>query len=79
MTAREYTRGQVVGTVECQDCGQRHVAEYHHEGRFNEGPVFAVVCGPYIEMYTSEVVNFDDVPANPTAADLGIELTGESQ
>lgn len=42
--------------VTCHDCGQVHPAEPHHQGRFGEGQVYAVVCGEFIEFYTQEVV-----------------------
>jgi hypothetical protein len=32
------------GKVVCETCGEVHVAEYSHEGQFNEGPIYAVVC-----------------------------------
>ena len=46
------------GTVECDECGERHVAEYSHEGRFGEGPIFAVVCtrDDLTDYYTAERV-----------------------
>lgn len=31
-------------TGECDGCGGTHEATYSHEGRFGEGPVYAVVC-----------------------------------
>lgn len=30
--------------ADCESCGAVHPAEYSHEGRFSEGPVYAVVC-----------------------------------
>jgi hypothetical protein len=30
--------------VRCDNCGNLHPAEYSHEGRFSEGPLWAVVC-----------------------------------
>jgi hypothetical protein len=50
--------GQAVYEVTCQECGQVHIAEYSHEGRFNEGPIYAVVCTQdnLTDYYTSEVV-----------------------
>jgi hypothetical protein len=43
-------------TVICHECGQRHVAEYSHEGLHGEGPIFAVVCPvDYLtDYYTTE-------------------------
>lgn len=43
-------------TVTCYQCGQRHVAEYSHEGRFGEGPIYAVVCevDGLTDYYTTE-------------------------
>jgi hypothetical protein len=43
-TTHGYTYGQVVGHVTCDSCGKRHPAEYSHEGQWNQGPIFAVVC-----------------------------------
>jgi hypothetical protein len=42
--------------VRCHTCEELHVAEYSHEGRFNEGPVFAVVCDQdwLTDYYTTE-------------------------
>lgn len=42
--------------VTCDTCGDQHVATYSHEGRFNEGPVHAVVCPKdhLTDYYTSE-------------------------
>lgn len=31
-------------TALCDHCSKTHVAEYHHEGRFGEGPIFIVYC-----------------------------------
>jgi hypothetical protein len=44
------------GHVMCDDCNQSHPAEYSHEGRFNEGPVYAVVCGEFVSYYLTERV-----------------------
>ena len=30
--------------VICDYCGNRHAAEYSHEGKFGEGRIYAVVC-----------------------------------
>jgi hypothetical protein len=41
--------------VICDECGERHVAEYSHEGRFGEGPIYAVVCANQLtDYYTAE-------------------------
>jgi hypothetical protein len=48
------------GTVICDECGDRHVAEYSHEGRFGEGAIYAVVCGDLTDYYTTERVTFDE-------------------
>lgn len=48
------------GTVLCQDCEETHVAEFHHVAEYDSSVrVFAVVCGPYVEMYTEDIVRFD--------------------
>lgn len=39
-TNAEPTRGPVT----CHECGEAHEATYSHDGRFGEGPIFAVVC-----------------------------------
>jgi hypothetical protein len=45
-------------TVVCFQCEARHEAEYSHEGRFGEGPIYAVVCTEdgLTDYYTTEVV-----------------------
>lgn len=40
--------------ITCDYCGERHVAEYSHEGRFGEGPIYAVVC------FATDFVGFTD-------------------
>lgn len=30
--------------VACFECHETHVGEYSHEGRYGEGPIYAVVC-----------------------------------
>jgi hypothetical protein len=49
--------------VGCHYCGGRHVAEYHHEGRYGEGHIYAVVCTDpvanrlgVIDYYTTEAL-----------------------
>lgn len=46
----------VRGPVTCWHCEQPHEAEYSHEGRFGEGPIFAVVCtvDGLTDYYTTE-------------------------
>lgn len=44
------------GTVNCDECGERHIAEYSHEGDFGQGSIFAVVCNDYTDYYTEERV-----------------------
>lgn len=44
------------GHVICDECGERHVAEYSHEGQFGQGAIFAVVCGEFTDYYTGERV-----------------------
>lgn len=31
-------------TVQCWECGEWHGATYDHEGRWGQGPIYAVVC-----------------------------------
>ena len=40
--------------VYCHNCGEKHIGEYSHDGRWNEGPIFAVVCtgDNLIDFYT---------------------------
>ena len=47
------------GSVQCFECGAWHEAEYSHDGRFGEGPIYAVTCtdGLLTSYYTSEVVH----------------------
>lgn len=47
------------GTVECRDCPEVHIAEFHHLAADGTTRVFAVVCDWLIEMYTEEVVTLD--------------------
>lgn len=61
--------------VDCERCDGQHDAEYSHEGRFGEGPIFAAIC-PTDDLtvwHTAEA----EVPARHTtrtADDLGIDL-----
>ncbi len=52
------TASKANGTVECDQCGDRHVAEYSHENE-RQGSIFAVVCTvDYLtDYYTEERVN----------------------
>jgi hypothetical protein len=50
------THTTTTGTVTCDECGETHVAEYSHEGLFDQGAVYAVVCGEFTDYYTAEVV-----------------------
>lgn len=34
----------LTGTVECDECGQSHVAEFHHLSTHGGDPVYAVIC-----------------------------------
>ena len=45
--------------AQCLECGDWHEAEYSHEGRFGEGPIYAVVCTvDYLtSYYTGEIVH----------------------
>lgn len=63
----------------CQRCGKTHEAEYSHEGRFNEGPIFAVVCTDdhLTDYYTEEGLlplpqtwNADETIGEPDELDL---------
>lgn len=54
------TEARTTGTVECQDCPETHVAEFHHVAGYDRRVrVFSVVCGDFVEMYTEDVVRFD--------------------
>lgn len=64
----------VAHEVTCHECGRTHPAEYSHEGRYGEGPIYAVVCDAdhLTDYYTAYAVR--EVPAMstetvPTAAD----------
>jgi hypothetical protein len=43
---------------QCDACGRPHPAEFSHQGRFGEGPIYAVVCTrDYLtDYYTGERV-----------------------
>jgi hypothetical protein len=58
MTATEFT-------VTCEFCGATHVAEYSHEGRYGEGPIYAVACTRDL---VNDYVTAERVTAAPTAA-----------
>lgn len=34
--------GPTEGVVLCEYCGKFHRAEYHHDGSYGEGPIYAV-------------------------------------
>lgn len=73
------------GEMTCFQCGERHVAEYHHEGRYGEGSIYAVVCSAdgldLTDWYTADVIDFDPalwtdgVARQLTAADIGLDLS----
>lgn len=44
--------------VPCQECGEEHPADYSHEGRFNEGPIYVVFCTKdgLADYYTAETL-----------------------
>lgn len=68
----------------CHFCGELHLAEYSHPGRWGEGPIWAAYCDrdDVTDYYTREGVELRDgtpVPAElPTAAELGLQLPGEA-
>jgi len=54
-----YTLGQVVGTVDCEYCGEKHPAEFSHLSEHGDDhPVFAAVCNDLTAYYTTEGVTF---------------------
>ena len=59
------------GIVDCYECGDPHEANYSHDGRFGEGPIYAVVCpvDDLIDYYTTEVVEFPDSPERGSATE----------
>lgn len=46
------------GRIPCEFCGELHVAEYSHDGRFNEGPIYIVICtvDGMADYYTAELL-----------------------
>jgi hypothetical protein len=48
------------GSVTCDECGETHEATYSHEGRYNEGAIYAVVCerDGLTDYYTEERVEW---------------------
>lgn len=72
-----------IGRTTCFECGQVHPATYSHEGRFGEGPIFAVVCDDdgLTAYYTLDAVELDEPlfrerqTSTTVAAALGIELS----
>lgn len=64
-------------SAECQQCGNRHEAEYSHEGRFGEGPIFAVICDDGLtDYYTTELVKLDTAPSNPLGLVFSTDTKG---
>ncbi len=57
-TATRKTAEGEAGMVQCQECDKYHPMYYSHEGRFGEGPIFAVVCDvdDLTSYYTSELM-----------------------
>lgn len=61
---------------DCDRCeGATHEAEYHHEGTFGEGAIFAVTCPEdgLTQFHTREGVTEQQVE-RVTAASLGLDL-----
>lgn len=56
----DYTTGQVVGTVQCDQCGETHPAEFSHYSAHGGHAVFAIVCtNDYLtDYYVAEGVDF---------------------
>jgi hypothetical protein len=48
---RRDTIVQVGRLSPCDVCGRSHEAVYSHEGRFGEGPIYAVVCTDGLTSY----------------------------
>lgn len=49
---------QETGRIQCDRCPDIHPAHYSHEGRFGEGPIYAVVCTAdgLTDYWTSELL-----------------------
>lgn len=57
MTDTNTPEGREHLTVTCWECGKEHEATYSHEGQWNQGPIYAVVCDDGLtDYYTAEVV-----------------------
>lgn len=52
--------------IGCEYCQGKHLAEYSHDGRFNEGPIYTAVCtSDWIEAnYTLEA----EIPGSDSKA-----------
>lgn len=52
---QEPTADRMVGTVTCDDCGQRHPAEFSHVAQYGSDLMYAVVCTKdYLTGYYAE-------------------------
>lgn len=53
--------------VRCENCGEYHPAEYSHEGQYDQGPIYAVVCTKdhLTDYFTLDGV--EDIPTERTA------------
>lgn len=63
MAATEVPEPRMRGSVECDECGQWHVAEFSHLSQFDGvTPVYAVICTEdpewLVDYYREEVVVF---------------------
>jgi hypothetical protein len=74
---RQFQGNPDQGTVECDECGQRHTAEYSHQSTYGKQRVYAVVCDKspdIVDYYTEERVSHEPFKdkSRPTAKDLGL-------
>lgn len=71
---KTWETGEIGGQVQCETCGEMHEGEYHHEGTFGEGPIFAVTCGldGLTDWFT--LAGLFPVEPRPAAASLGLVL-----
>jgi hypothetical protein len=59
----------------CEGCGEYHPAEYHHDGQWGEGPIYAATCpvDGLTDFLTWQGVVVDRTPA----PDLRLTITTE--
>lgn len=70
------TNVRLVADCQAPGCNKVHEAEYSHEGLFDEGPIYAVVCWDdgLTNYHTTEGVYPHPDGPRPNASTMGIVL-----